>query len=144
MVKVLERLVLIQLRPQVRKLLDPLQFSYQPHLGVDDAAIHLLQRAHLHLDGGENTERITFSDFSSAFNVYQPLLLGEKLQVMGVSGSVISLITEYLIGRPQFVRPSSVLSDVVVRGTGAPQETVLSPFTPLTLCTRVMSPAEMF
>ncbi|KAI3356635.1 hypothetical protein L3Q82_017826 [Scortum barcoo] len=43
--KVLERLVLAQLRPQVRKFLDPLQFAYQPHLGVDDAVIYLLQRA---------------------------------------------------------------------------------------------------
>ena len=36
--------------------------------------------------------------------------------------------TEYLTGRPQFVRMGSVLSDVVVSDTGAPQGTVLSPF----------------
>ncbi|KAI3355023.1 hypothetical protein L3Q82_017847 [Scortum barcoo] len=47
--------------------------------------------------------RITFFDFSSAFNTIQPLLLG-------------------------FVRLGSVLSDVVVSDTGAPQGTVLSPF----------------
>ena len=41
--KVLERLVLANLRPQVEALLDPLQFTYQPHLGVDDAVIYLLQ-----------------------------------------------------------------------------------------------------
>ncbi|KAI3356959.1 hypothetical protein L3Q82_003596 [Scortum barcoo] len=69
--KVLERLVLAQLRPQVRKFLDPLQFAYQPHLGVDDAVIYLLQRAHMHLDGGGGTVRITFFDFSSAFNTIQ-------------------------------------------------------------------------
>ncbi|KAI3375550.1 hypothetical protein L3Q82_003877 [Scortum barcoo] len=126
--KVLERLVLAQLRPQVRKFLDPLQFAYQPHLGVDDAVIYLLQRAHMHLDGGGGTVRITFFDFSSAFNTIQPLLLGEKLQVMGVDDSMISWITDYLTGRPQFVRLGSVLSDVVVSDTGAPQGTVLSPF----------------
>ncbi|KAI3352234.1 hypothetical protein L3Q82_005585 [Scortum barcoo] len=111
--KVLERLVLAQLRPQVRKFLDPLQFAYQPHLGVDDAVIYLLQRAHMHLDGGGGTVRITFFDFSSAFNTIQPLLLGEKLQVMGVDDTMISWITDYLTGRPQFVRLGSVLSDVV-------------------------------
>ncbi|KAI3354447.1 hypothetical protein L3Q82_018506, partial [Scortum barcoo] len=42
-----------------------------------------------------------------------PLLLGEKLQVMGVDDTVISWITDYLTGRPQFVRLGSVLSDVV-------------------------------
>ena len=39
-----------------------------------------------------------------------------------------SWITDYLTGRPQFVRLGSVLSDVVVSDTGAPQGTVLSPF----------------
>ncbi|KAI3355744.1 hypothetical protein L3Q82_004212 [Scortum barcoo] len=47
------------------------------------------------------------------FNTIQPLLLGEKLQVMGVDDSMISWITDYLTGRPQFVRLGSVLSDVV-------------------------------
>ena len=37
--KVLERLVLTHLRPQVKAVLDPLQFAYQPHLGVEDAVI---------------------------------------------------------------------------------------------------------
>uniref|UniRef100_A0A667Y6G0 B30.2/SPRY domain-containing protein n=1 Tax=Myripristis murdjan TaxID=586833 RepID=A0A667Y6G0_9TELE len=84
LMKVLERLVLAHLRPQVKERLDPLQFAYQPHLGVDDAVIYLLQRAHMHLDGGGSTVRITFFDFSSAFNTIQPLLLSEKLRVMGV------------------------------------------------------------
>ncbi|KAI3370566.1 hypothetical protein L3Q82_007078 [Scortum barcoo] len=47
------------------------------------------------------------------FNTIQPLLLGEKLQVMGVDDTMISWITDYLTGRPQFVRLGSVLSDVV-------------------------------
>ena len=51
--------------------------------------------------------RITFFDFSSAFNTIQPLLLGEKLQVMGVDDTGISWITDYLTGRPQFVRIGS-------------------------------------
>lgn len=41
----------------VRVLLDHLQFAYQPHLGVDDAFISLLQWA---LDGGGSTVRIIF------------------------------------------------------------------------------------
>ena len=97
-------------------------------LGVDDAVIYLMQQAHLHLDGGGSTVIITFFDFSSAFDTIQPLLLGEKLRVMGVDTSIVSWITDYLTGRPQFVRTGSVLSDVVVSDTGAPQGTVLSPF----------------
>ena len=44
--------------------------------------------------------RVTFFDFSSAFNTIQPLLLGEELQVMGVDDTMISWITDYLTGRP--------------------------------------------
>ena len=124
----MDRLVLAQLRPHVRTVLDHFQFAYQPHLGVDDAVIYLLQRAHMQLDGGGDTVRITLFDFSSAFNAIQPLLLGEELRGMGVHDLVISWVTDYLTGRPQFVRLGSVLSDVVVSDIRAPQGTVLSPF----------------
>ncbi|KAK0152303.1 putative RNA-directed DNA polymerase from transposon X-element [Merluccius polli] len=67
-------------------------------------------------------------DTDSFNNTIQPLLMGEKLRVMGVDDTMISWITDYLTGRPQFVRLGSVLSDVVVSDTGAPQGTVLSPF----------------
>ncbi|XP_078790727.1 uncharacterized protein LOC105356154 isoform X10 [Oryzias latipes] len=50
--KVLERILLSHLRSLVKPSLDPLQFAYQPRLGMEDAVIHLLQRAHSHLDGG--------------------------------------------------------------------------------------------
>ena len=126
--KVLERLVLAHLRPLVRSSLDPLQFVYQPHVGVDNALIYLLQLAQLHLDGTSGSVRITFFDFSSPFNTIQQLLLSEKLRVEGVDTSTLSWITDYLTGRPQFVRLGSVLSDTVVSGTGAPQGTVLSLF----------------
>ena len=102
-------------------------FACQPHLGVDDAVICLLRRARLHLDGGGGTVRITFFDFSSAFNSVRPLLLGEKPRVMGVSDSPVSRMIEHLTGRPQFVRLGSILSDVAVSGTGAPRGTALSP-----------------
>ena len=42
---------------------------------------------------------------------------------MGVDDTLISWITDYLTGRPQFVRLGSVLSDAVVSDTGAPQGT---------------------
>lgn len=62
MMKVLERLVLGSLTPQVRLSMEPLQFAYRPRMGVDDSVIYLLQRV-----------RITFFDFSSAFNTMQPV-----------------------------------------------------------------------
>jgi len=70
--------------------------------------------------------RITFFDFSCAFNTIQPLLLSEKLRVVGVNVSTVFCITDYLTGRPQHVRLGRVLSGV--SDVGASQGTVLSPF----------------
>ncbi|KAK3521078.1 hypothetical protein QTP86_006320 [Hemibagrus guttatus] len=121
--KVLERIVLAHLVPQVKPALDPLQFAYQPHVG-DDAVIYLLQRTHSYLDGSGGTVRIMVFDFSSAFNTIQPFLLSEKLLRMGVSSSTSSWIADYLSDRPQFVR----LGASVVSNRGASQGTALSPF----------------
>ncbi|KAK3508522.1 hypothetical protein QTP70_031810 [Hemibagrus guttatus] len=49
--KVLERIVLAHLVSQVKPALDPLQFVYQPHVGVNNAVTYLLQCAHSYLDG---------------------------------------------------------------------------------------------
>ena len=125
--KTMERLVLQVLRPQVRHARDPLQFAYQEKVGVDDAITYLLHRTHSHLDKGKSAVRIMFFDFSSAFNTIQPPRLGDKLLQMGVDAHIVSWITDYLTGRPQFVRLKDGLSDTVISSTGAPQGTVLSP-----------------
>jgi hypothetical protein len=126
--KTLERLVLAHLRPLVCSSMDPLQFAYQRNIGVDDTIIYLLQRAYSHLDNAGCTVRVMFFDFSSAFNTIQPLLLGEKMRRMKVEAPLVSWVTDYLTGRPQFVRLQSCVSERAVSNTGASQGTVLSPF----------------
>ena len=81
-IKTLERLVLGQLTPMVRPFTDPLQFAYQPHLGVEDSIIYLLNRVYTYLDKPVNTVRVMFFDFSSAINTIRPALLGEKIAAM--------------------------------------------------------------
>ncbi|KAI3369373.1 hypothetical protein L3Q82_007607 [Scortum barcoo] len=86
--KTLERLVLAHLRPLVSSFMDPLQFAYQPDIGVDDAVIiYLLHTSLTHLEKAGSTVRIMFFDFSSAFNTIQPRLLGDKLQLASWGGS---------------------------------------------------------
>ncbi|TWW75415.1 hypothetical protein D4764_13G0000770 [Takifugu flavidus] len=126
--KVKERLVLTHLRPLVSPFQDPLQFAYQPKVGVDDAVIYLLQRAYSSLDRLNITVRVMFFDFSSAFNTIQPRLLRAKLEKMQMDAPLVSWIEDYLTGRPQFVRLRSCVSDPLMSNTGAPQRTVLSPF----------------
>lgn len=69
--KTMERLILDQLRPIVKPFLDPLQFAYQPRLGVEDAIIYLLNRVYAHLDKSASTVSVMFFDFSSTFNTIQ-------------------------------------------------------------------------
>lgn len=47
---------------------------------------------------------------------------------MQVDSVITTWITDYLTGRPQFVRLGKSVSDTVVCSTGAPQGTVLVPF----------------
>ena len=126
--KVLERLLLAHLNKQVSTFQDPLQFAYRNGLGVEDAIIYLLHRAHSHLDQSGSTLRVMFFDFSSAFNTIQPALLCEKLHKFQVDSSTTSWIYDYLTNRPQFVRLKGCVSEMEVSSIGAPQGTVLSPF----------------
>lgn len=125
--KTMERLLLDHLRPQVHHAEDPLQFAYRERVGVEDAILYLLHRAHSHLDQGGGAVRVMFFDFSSAFNTIQPLLLRDKLMEMEVDMHLVTWITDYLTGRPQHVRIRDCSSDTVISSTGAPQGTVLSP-----------------
>ena len=127
LMKTLERLLLRHLMPKVLHAQDPLQFAYQTGVGVEDAILYLLHRAHSHLDKGAGTVRIIFLDFSSAFNTIQPLILQNKLSAMQVDPHLITWITNYLIDRPQFVRLKDTTSDILISSTGAPQGTVLAP-----------------
>ncbi len=119
--KVMERLVLAYLRPQVRASADPLQFAYQPHVGVDDAIIYMLQRAYSSVDRPNTTVRIMFFDFSSAFYTIQPSLLKAKLENMQVEAPLVTWIGDYLTGRPQFVRLQNCMSDLSAT-SGPPRE----------------------
>ncbi|XP_054866081.1 uncharacterized protein LOC129348770 [Amphiprion ocellaris] len=128
LMKTMERIVLKNLRPQVSQYLDPLQFAYQPNIGVDDAVVYLLHRSLTHLENPSSTVRVMFFDFSSAFNTIQPSLLRVKLEGAGVDCHLAAWTIDYLTNRPQYVRLQDCVSDVVVSSMGAPQGTVLSPF----------------
>jgi len=61
--------------------------------------------------------RVTFFDFSSAFNTIKPALLGTKLLDMQVDAPLVAWITNYLTGRPQYVRLQSYMSDTILSNT---------------------------
>lgn len=92
--KLLDKVVVLHLRPQVSSFPNLLQFTYQALVGMDDAVIYLLQKAHSYLDYDNTTVRITFFDFSSTFNTIQPLLLRKKMRRIQVDMSMVSWVTD--------------------------------------------------
>ncbi|KAF3703267.1 hypothetical protein EXN66_Car018955 [Channa argus] len=117
--KVLDRLVLDFLWPVVKPSLDPLQFAYQPQLGVEDTLIHLVHHFYTHLDKPGGSVRIMFFDFSSAFNKIQPVLLGEKLKNMLVDTKKKKRKTKENGGELQEVQDSCQCSFHKGRGGGS-------------------------
>ena len=58
--------------------LDPFQFAYKSHRGVDDAILTLLHKAFIHFDNAGSFIRVLFIEFSSDFNTIQPHVLAKK------------------------------------------------------------------
>lgn len=87
-----ERLVLDYLKSVLCGAVDKLQFAYKTGVGVDDALIYLLHKSLSHLETPDSTVRITFFDFSSAFNTIQPSLLQSKMENAGVHHGMVNWI----------------------------------------------------
>ncbi len=122
--KVFERLVLNYTKQLLCAAEDKLEFAYKTGVGVDDAIYKSLRN--LEISG--NTVRITFCNFSSAFNTFQPAILKNKLENAGLHQSMVSYFMDYLSDRPQYVRMHNCVSQVVTCSTGVPQGMVLAPF----------------
>ena len=95
------------------------QFAYQKGLGTCDALLcmsHTLQSA---LESGQEA-RIVQIDFSAAFDrVNHPGIL-YKLCSVGIGGSVLSILTEFLSNRSQQVMVESCGSKLVNVVSGVP------------------------
>lgn len=75
LMKTLERIVLRHLRTVVSSELDPLQFAYQPGIGVEDAIIYLS-----HLENTGSTVRVMFFLFLQCFQYNSTIAaLGEAI-----------------------------------------------------------------
>lgn len=63
---------------------------YQP--GWSRGCHHLLNRIYAHLDKPGSPVRVTFFDFSSAFNTDQPLRLAEELSVCQTAKLLVYIV----------------------------------------------------
>jgi len=126
--KTLERLLVRRMRLQVAEDLNPLKFTYQKHIVVEDAILYMLHRVYAYLDVSGSYVRIMFFYFSSAFKTIWPPIRKDKLLGMGVARFLTSWIIDYLTARPQYVRMGRCVSGTLECSIGALQGTVLAPF----------------
>ena len=126
--KVFERLVSVRLGRFMERsgVLPTTQFAYRRGLGTCDALLcvsHTLQNP---LDSGQQA-RIMQIDFSAAFDRVNHRGILYKLCSVGIGGSVLSLLTQFLTNRSQHVLVDGCRSKLVDVVSGVPQGSVLGP-----------------
>ena len=100
------------------------QFAYRKGLGTCDALLcvsHTLQSA---LESGQEV-RIVQIDFSAAFDRVNHLGILYKLCSVGIGGSVLSILTQFLSNLSQQVMVDGCQSKLVNVVSGVPQGSVL-------------------
>ena len=103
---------------EFRGVLPTTQFTYRKGLGTCDAILfvaHTLQSA---LEMGQEA-RIVQIDFSAAFDRVNNQGILFKLCSVGVGGSVLSVLTQFLSNRPHAVCRSKLVKGASVKCFGA-------------------------
>ena len=126
--KVFERLLSVRLGRFMERsgVLPTTKFTYQNGLGTCDALLcvpHALQSA---LESGQKA-RIVQIDFSAAFDRVNHLGILYKLCSVGIGGSVLSILTQFLSNRSQQVMVDGCRSKLVNVISGVSQGSVLGP-----------------
>ena len=95
-------------------------------LGTCDALVcvsHTLQSA---LESGQEA-RIVQIDFSAAFEGVKDQEILYRLCSVGIGGSVLSILTHFLLNRSQHIMADGCPSKLVYVVSGVPQDSVLGP-----------------
>ena len=126
--KVFERLVSVRIGRYMESsgVFPATQFAYRKGLGSCDALLCVSHKLQSALDRGMET-RLVQIDFSAAFDRVDHRGIIHKLRLIGVDGPILSVLTQFLLGRSQCVVVDGVRSHVVEVVSGVPQGSVLGP-----------------
>ena len=107
-------------------MLPTTQFAYRKGPGTCDALLCLSYTLQSALERGQEARSVQI-DFSAAFDWvnYQEILY--KLCSVGIGGSVLSILTQFLSDRSQYVMVDGCRSKLVNVVSGVPQGRVLGP-----------------
>ena len=107
-------------------LLPTTQCAYRKGLGTCDALLCVLHTLHSALESGQEAWIVQI-DFSAAFDRVNHQGILYKLNSVGIGGSVLSVLTQFLSNRSQFVLVDGCRSKLVNVVSGVPQASVLGP-----------------
>ena len=102
------------------------QFAYRKGLGTCDALLCVSYPLQSALKSGQ-VARIVQIDISAAFDRVNRLGILYKLFSVGIGGSVMSILTQFLSNRSQQVMVGGCRSKLVNVVSGVPQGSVLGP-----------------
>jgi hypothetical protein len=126
--KTLERVISEQLYDYLdgHDLLSPDQFGFRRGHTVDDQLLLTYGEVTRWLDCGRVVDVVLF-DFAKAFDTVCHDILLHKLERLGVAGSLLAWIRDFLVGRSMRVSVSGISSGSRRVGSGVPQGSVLGP-----------------
>ena len=132
--KVFERLVSVCLGWLLERsgMLPTTQFAYQKGLGTCDALLFVFHTVQSASESGQEA-RIVQIDFSAVFDRVNHMGILYKLCSVGIRGSVLSILIQFLSNRSQQVMLDGCRSKMVNVVSGVPLGSVLGPL--LFLCT---------
>ena len=127
--KILEKIINSRLIKYLEnnKLLSDHQFGFRPKRSTSQAVHHLTNFISTNLDNGMHTIGI-FLDLAKAFDTLSCTLLLSKLEMMGIRGVQLQLLSDYLSDRHQCVKIGQCISSELENTCyGIPQGSILGP-----------------
>jgi len=126
--KIIERILYEQIEGFILKYkqYDDFQYGYRRHYGTQDALCKLLSTISKGLDKNKAVVAVFF-DVSKAFDSINHKTLLFKIHNMGIRGTALKLIRNYLMNRFQFVKISDAESLACLILNGVPQGSNLGP-----------------